>query len=142
MLDGQQLFNLLPIDVVKLIADIYYTPIISSLEEDKKFYLILSYPSHTIKLQMSLPEFRYGKGLRKIYSTEEIELFIKSWDHNIIHMKEPFDLKITLDDDYISIIHEEVNMEIKINNTEQSVSQLLNAMWQFVEFVQYYDPEW
>lgn len=124
--------------------DIYYTPIISTFEEDKKFYLNIVYPSNTIKLQMSLPDFRYGKSYSIIYLTEEIELFIKNLYENInskIHTIKPFDLKIILDDDHINIIHEEVNMNIKIKNTECSRDQLADTMLKYLDFITFYDPD-
>lgn len=137
-------FNLLPIDVIKLITDVYYTPIISSLEEENKFYLNFEYPSHSIKLQMSRPDFRYGKGLRKIYLTEGIKTFINALNQNVeseLCTNEPFNLKITLNPDYIYIIHEEVNMKIQISNTDLCRDQLRDAMIKYWNYVDMYDDE-
>src|SRR5437867_4150520 len=92
--------NLLPIDVLKLIADIYYTPIITSFEEDHRFYCLLTYPSHTIKLLIPPCDYRLGKSFCRCYKYEEVETFIECLNQNIngkIHMMEHLDLQITID---------------------------------------------
>lgn len=144
--------NLLPIDVFKLIADVYYTPIITSYEEDHRFYMIFTYPSHTITLRIPPCGYTLGRSYSRCYKYEEVETFIRCLQENIdgkIHMTEYFDLQIILDRDYINIIHkDEINinhkhmqMDIKIHNTENSREQFASALFPYIDYMVFYDHE-
>lgn len=146
------IINLLPIDVLKLISDIYYTPIITSIEEEHRFYFLFTYPSHTIKLRIPPCDYLLGKSYSKCYLYEEIEIFIECLKQNIddkIHFTEYFNLQIILNEDYIKIIHKDdinisnnnIRMEIKINNTENSREQLSSALFSYIDYMIFYDHE-
>jgi len=144
--------NLLPIDVLKLITDVYYTPIITSFEEEHRFYCVFTYPSHTIKLRIPPCNYRLGKSMSRCYLYEEVEVFIECLKQNIdgkIHMTEYFDLQIILDKDYIHIIHKDeinishknVQIDIKIRNTENSREQFASALFPYIDYMVFYDHE-
>jgi len=131
-------------DVMKLVLDVYYTPIISTLQtENNKFYLIFEYPSNTIKLQMSLPDYRYGKSFSKIYLTDNIYTFIENLTQNIndeLVLTDPFDLKFIINQNDIHVESENINFTIK--NTESFRQQLIDATIEYYDFVYSYVPEW
>ena len=144
--------NLLPIDVLKLIADVYYTPLITSFEEEHRFYCVFTYPSHTIKLRIPPCDYRLGKSYSRCYLYKEVETFIECLKQNIdgkIHMTDYFDLQITVGKDYINIIqkddvsfnHKTNQMDIKICNTENSRCQLAEALIPYIEYMIFYDYE-
>jgi hypothetical protein len=146
------IINLLPIDVLKLITDIYYTPIITSFEEEHRFYCVFTYPSHTIKLRIPPCDYRLGKSFSKCYLYEEVEVFIECLKQNIngkIHMTEYIDLQINLDKDYINIIYKDdinilyksIQTDIKICNTENSREQLASALFPYIDYMIFYDSE-
>ena len=146
------IIKLLPIDVLKLIANIYYTPMITSIEEDHRFYLLFTYPSHTIKLRIPPCDYRLGKSYSRCYLYEEVEVFIECLKQNIngkIHMTEHFDLEIILNKDNINIIHKDdiditsknVQIDLKIHNTENSREQFSNALFLYIEYMIFYDHE-
>lgn len=147
-----EIINLLPIDVLKLIADTYYTPIITSFEEDNRFYCAFTYPSHSIKLLIPPCDYILGRSFSRCYSYEEVEIFIECLKQNIdgkIHMTEHFDLQIILDKNYIHIIHKDnilyesnnVITDIKIVNTEKSREQFSTALFPYIDYMVFYDHE-
>lgn len=134
-------FNLLPMDVIKLMTDIYYTPLISYKKENL-FYLILTYPSHTIKLEIPPYQYRYGKSFSRIYLIEEIIEFINCLQENKtskIHMVEN-GLTIILNND-IHIIYKEINMNIQIKNTELIREQLITVFLEYMDYMYFYDHD-
>jgi hypothetical protein len=137
--------NLLPIDVIKLIADVYYTPIISSFESNKDFFITFQYPSNTVTLEIPRPNFTLGKGKGKIcvieiHETDDIDLFIKCLNQNNsgkLFVFYPFDLEIALDKNNIQFISENATLYIK--NTESCRSQLVSAMIAFKDYLGTYN---
>lgn len=135
-------------DVMSLIAGVYYTPLVSSVEEREgwveKFYLIFTYPSHKVKLRMPLPDYEYGKSMIKYYKTDKINTFIESlWDNEPyeLHLTNNFDLKLTITETHIDIIHVDDEIEFIINNTELFRNQLADELLKFAEFVSYYHDD-
>ena len=142
--------DIINFDVFKLIADLYYTPIITSFEEEHRFYCVFTYPSHKLQLRIPPCNYRYGKSMCTIYLYEEIEVFIECLNENIkgkIHMTAYFDLQIVLNKEYIHIIQgDEINknlniIDFKIVNTENSRKQLADALYSYIEYMIFYDPE-
>jgi hypothetical protein len=132
-----------PIDVIKLIVDIYYTPKIDWFEsDDKNFYITFTYPSNTITLQISRPDYRFGKGMRKWYITDNIKSFINYLNENKpneLLLINPFNLRITFDKDNIQFVIEHVDIDIK--NTELCRKQLIDVMIAFKDYVEMYDDD-
>jgi len=131
--------NLLPIDIMKLLIDIYYTPIINSFIEENIFYCLFTYPSHIIKLHIPPCNYELGKSFARNYLYEDIEFFIEYLKQNVdgkIHMNQSFDFQIVLDKEYIHIIRkDDINLvkkndaiNIKIFNTKNSREQLINGL--------------
>jgi len=146
------MINLLPLDVLKLIIDIYYTPLITSFEEEHRFYCLFTYPSHSIKLRIPPCDYKLGKSYSRCYLYEEMETFIEFLKQNVdgkIQMTEYIDLQLILDKDYIHIInkddvnmtHKSIQTEIKICNTENSRGQLTNALLPYIDYMIFYDHE-
>lgn len=134
-------FNLLPIDVINMIIDIYYTPIIKSFEQyisfyRSDFYLEFFYPTHHFKIKMSLPHTKSSKG-STWYVTDQINEFIGALEDNenyTLYLTHPSDLDFILDENYIHVINEDVHMKIK--NTEKLRNELVYVIYQYKEFVE------
>ena len=133
-----QNFNLLPIDVIKLMVEVYYTPIIETLILDNKFFMILTYPSHTIKINIPKPNISQCRsGI--CYETKNFDAFwfkLKANDFYPLEGKNDLnedELKIKLTPKNISIINE--NTTIDLPNTEIVRTQILNVIYYYIEYL-------
>ncbi len=126
------------IDVIRIIVELYYTPILTSNIKDTKFYINFEYPFGNIKLQLPHIANRFGKSTR--YLTEHIDTFIKAIDNNIkgkLEMINPFLLDINIDKNNINFNNEEIDINIK--NTDKSRNQLINVMNEYLDYMECYD---
>jgi hypothetical protein len=127
-------FNLLPMDVIKLIIDEYYTPEVYSFEEENRFYVMFEYPWGETKLEMPLPK---GSDFACIlYEIFEVEMFIEDIKNNVpskICLTTPEKLTITLDEFHICISRE--YFTVKIKNTQRFRKQFEDVMIEYVEYV-------
>ena len=144
MSEGQN-FNLLPIDVIKLMVDVYYTPIIETLIIDddnnkysnKKFYMILTYPSHTIKIHIPRPCISQKSRGGLCYESKNITAF---WHKlNNYHTQEgnnqlnEDEIKIKLTSKNICIISEHTTIDLP--NTEIIRGQILDVIYYYIEYL-------
>jgi len=114
-------------------VEIYYTPIIETLILNKKFYMILTYPSHTIKINIPKPNISQCRG-GICYETKNFDAFWYKLKAN--EGKNDLDedeLKIKLTSKNINIINE--NTIIDLPNTELVRNQILDVIYYYVEYL-------
>lgn len=124
--------DLLPTDIMKLVIDIYYTPIIKSKILDDTFFIILNYPSHKIKLKIHKPGIsmfnRGGIG----YDYKDIIIFLDKMHQENCELE--FDsITINVKDLHLYIINE--NTTIKLSNTENVRNQLNDVLDSYIEYL-------
>jgi hypothetical protein len=127
--------NTLPMDVIKLLIDYYYTPIITTVIEHFNFYLILTYPSFSTKLELSKPFEHQYKG-SQWYPVGSVEAFITSLLNNknaVYHTENHFIVKISIINNYIKVEHSHTT--VNINNTETVRLQLVEALKTYITYL-------
>ena len=142
-MSDDQNFNLLPIDVIKLMVGLYYTPIIESLidgekDEYKQFTMVFTYPSHTIKIQIPMPCISICGRSGLCYESKNYDAFWYILKANDFSQEEKSELsenelKIKLTPDNISIINE--NTTINLPNTEIVRDQILDVLYYYIEYL-------
>jgi hypothetical protein len=138
-----QIFNLLSIDVIKLIVDLYYIPIIKTFiiedeNSNKKFYMGLTYPSYTIKINIPKPNVSQCRG-RICYETKNFDAFWFKLKANEVYILEgenelnEDEIKIKLTSKNIRIINE--NTTIDLPNTDLIRDQILDVIYYYIEYL-------
>ena len=126
-------------DVIKIMIDLYYTPKITTKEDEytNKFYLTIEYVNHAICMQMPKTNYRLGKCCIRYYETKPIGDFIEQLQNNEecqFFVNDPFTFRMIVNKT-INIYHEEVNLKISIKNTECTRQQLIDAMYDYYDFM-------
>ena len=120
--------EVLPMDILKLIADNYYTPIITNKTYNNKFYMIIIYPSNKIKLRLPCDSDYIG------YVYKYVEEFIKNLNMNkYSQLQLASNFKINISQENIKIEHKKV--EIKIQNSELIREQLIEALSFYLSYL-------
>lgn len=137
--------DILPMDVIQIMLNLYYTPQLKSIEDDDQFYLQIIYPQHQINMRMpTLSVSRYGKSFSPIYDTQSIINVINQIDQNEetqLILKDPFDFNLTVNKNNVIISCDDIQMTITIKNTEAIRQQLLNVLSHYYEFMSFYSPD-
>jgi hypothetical protein len=137
--------DILPMDVIQIMLNLYYTPQLKSIENDDQFYLQIIYPQHQINMRVPpLSVSRYGKSYRPIYDTQTIINVINQIDQNEetqLILKDPFDFNLTVNKNNVTILVNDIQMTITIKNTEAIRQQLLDVLSHYYEFMSFYSPD-
>ena len=137
--------DILPMDVIQIMINLYYTPQLKSIEDDNQFYLQMIYPQHQINMRVPLLSVsRYGRSYRPIYDTDSIINIINQIDQNEetqLLLKDPFDFNLTVNKNNVIISCDDIQMTITIKNTETIRQQLINVLSHYYEFMCFYSPD-
>ena len=133
-------------DVLSLIIELYFAPVITSHEKENKFYLTITYPTNAIALQLPPTDYVTGKSWSRHYKTEDVEKFIQCLVDGIDGSLwlQGNDNKVTLSakGQCIRISWDGAEShKVCLRNTDQCRKSFIDIMWKYYEFMDSYDYE-
>lgn len=114
-------------DIAPLIIELYYTPLLDSIIENRNFFIIVKYPTITLKFNIGYPRWWAS------YDTSDIYGFIDTLSNNIHEQLHLTNSTIVLYQEDIRFIG--VDNTIMIKNTDAFRQQLINILTKYIDFV-------
>jgi hypothetical protein len=118
-------------DIMPFIRELYYTPLLDSIIENRNFFIIVKYPTITLKFNVGYPRW-WGS-----YDASDVYGVIDALSENIHEQLHLSNFTIIVYQEDIRFIG--VDNTIMIKNTNVFRQQLINILTNYIDFVSILD---